>query len=154
MTPDDFPIPCEERPLRYPDAPDSAASLVHQALGQAGRGYQAQLDRLLGVVALARFHVARAGTELDAGTPAAAAEMVRLIGANLDELLAGFGVRADDPAGREWTPEMRAAADVRGYQVRDDLPAPRVAYTERPAIYRKDRLLAKAALSIEGPRRG
>ena len=152
MTPDDFPIPCEERPLRYPDAPDDAAALVHRALAQAGRTHQAQLDRVLGAVALARFHVARAGAELDAGSPAAA-EMVRLIGADLDELLAAFAVRADDPSGRDWTAEMRAAADVRGYQVRDDLAAPRVAYTERPAIYRKDRLLAKAAVSIEGPRR-
>ncbi|QDU18947.1 hypothetical protein [Urbifossiella limnaea] len=153
MTPDDIPIPCEERPLRDPAAPDNAASLVHKALGKAGHGYHAQLDWILGAVAQARFHVARAGTELDAGTPVAAAEMVRRIGVDLDELLAGFGVSADDPAGREWTAETRAAADVRGFQVRDDLPPPRVAYTECPAIYRKERLLAETAVSIGGSRR-
>jgi len=154
MKPEDFPIPCEERLLRYPEAAADPVGLLRGALSQQAKGHRNETDRMLSTVALAQFQLGRVASEIAAGSHESASEMLGLIAENLRDLLSQYAVRADDQIGREWVPEMRTTADVRGYRVQAELAAPRVAYTEAPPIYRKDRLLAKGAVSIEGPPRG
>jgi hypothetical protein len=150
-----FPLSMSERPLRFDSRETNPAVLVRGQLRRLMAAHREEVDRVLVVLAQVQFQVRALGQDLAArGESPHATDAMEIIAANLQEVLDGYGVRADDFAGRPWSPELRAETDVRGYRVCEDLTVPRVIHVELPAVWRQDRLLAKGAVLLAGPKQG
>ncbi len=147
-----FPIAIAERPLRFPSQETKPASLVRSQLEQLFAAHRETVDALLVRLAHACFQIRETRKELAAGNVASAGESLEIIAADMEEQLEAHGVQMEGRAGEPWSAALRSAVAIRGHQVRDDLPEPRIAHVELPSVSRNGRLLAKGAVILEGPK--
>ena len=150
-----FPIDAAERPLRFPSAAPDPVAIVREEWKRLEETGRAERDSLLVAHANTWFHLGRVRDELKSDHDAPTVlDALAIIADNLHDLLEQQHVRVEDFAGKPWDDVARAAADLRGSFIREDITQSRVAHTEAPAVYHRDRLLQRGAVLIESPRRG
>lgn len=146
-----LPISITPRPLRFGDAPTDPVAIVRGELARMA----GEKDTLLGEIACHWFQLKRLSDGLADGrsTDETLAEGLQILFENLKDVLDQHGIEARNMSQLEFGDATEPLVDVTASSVNEDIDQPLIVHTESPAVLRHGRIIRKAAVLVESPRR-